>query len=194
MTAINEAKTLRENTANEIKNQKENAAKEINTLKLEIEKLSKEYQELKKKTETEIKEMKEFAELEIEDAKEKNLEELKKLRESTIDELKKFKQRELEDIRIVKNKTITEANHVIHFSRHWNPAKEDQATDRAFRIGQTKTVYVYTLIGKILGITSFDEKLDYLLSAKQNIKGAALFPSAKLDILETELINILNPF
>ena len=90
--------------------------------------------------------------------------------------------------------TITEANHVIHFSRHWNPAKEDQATDRAFRIGQTKTVYVYTLIGKILGITSFDEKLDYLLSAKQNIKGAALFPSAKLDISETELINILNPF
>lgn len=88
--------------------------------------------------------------------------------------------------------TITEANHVIHFSRHWNPAKEDQATDRAFRIGQTKTVYVYTLIGKIPGITSFDEKLDYLLSAKQNIKGAALFPSTKLDILECELINILN--
>ncbi|MBP3929363.1 MAG: restriction endonuclease, partial [Peptostreptococcaceae bacterium] len=39
--------------------------------------------------------------------------------------------------------TITEANHVIHYTRLWNPAKEDQATDRAYRIGQTKDVYVH---------------------------------------------------
>lgn len=38
---------------------------------------------------------------------------------------------------------IQAANHVIHFTRTWNPAKEDQATDRAYRIGQTKDVYVY---------------------------------------------------
>lgn len=38
---------------------------------------------------------------------------------------------------------VTGANHVIHYSRHWNPAKEGQATDRAYRIGQTKDVYVY---------------------------------------------------
>ena len=38
---------------------------------------------------------------------------------------------------------ITEANHVIHYTRHWNPAKEEQATDRAYRIGQTKDVYVH---------------------------------------------------
>ena len=38
---------------------------------------------------------------------------------------------------------VTGANNVIHYSRHWNPAKENQATDRAYRIGQTKTVRVY---------------------------------------------------
>lgn len=38
---------------------------------------------------------------------------------------------------------IVEANHIIHYTRHWNPAKEEQATDRAYRIGQKKDVYVY---------------------------------------------------
>jgi len=38
---------------------------------------------------------------------------------------------------------LTAANHVIHVDRWWNPAIEDQATDRVHRIGQTKTVYVY---------------------------------------------------
>ena len=38
---------------------------------------------------------------------------------------------------------IQAANHVIHYTRHWNPAKEDQATDRAYRIGATKDVHVY---------------------------------------------------
>jgi len=38
---------------------------------------------------------------------------------------------------------ITEANHVIHYTRHWNPAKEEQATDRAYRIGQKRDVFVH---------------------------------------------------
>ena len=38
---------------------------------------------------------------------------------------------------------VQKANHVIHFTRCWNPAKEDQATDRAYRIGQTKDVCLY---------------------------------------------------
>lgn len=42
--------------------------------------------------------------------------------------------------------TITSANHVIHFTRWWNPAVENQATDRAYRIGQTRDVFVYHLI------------------------------------------------
>lgn len=48
---------------------------------------------------------------------------------------------------------IVEANHVIHYTRHWNPAKEEQATDRAYRIGQKKDVYVYyPIIGAIENI------------------------------------------
>ena len=42
--------------------------------------------------------------------------------------------------------TITSANHVLHYTRWWNPAVENQSTDRAYRIGQTKDVYVYQLI------------------------------------------------
>ncbi|MBZ5201573.1 DEAD/DEAH box helicase [Planomicrobium chinense] len=42
--------------------------------------------------------------------------------------------------------TITSANHVVHYTRWWNPAVENQATDRAYRIGQTKDVYVYQFI------------------------------------------------
>jgi SNF2 family DNA or RNA helicase len=42
--------------------------------------------------------------------------------------------------------TLTKANHVFHFDRWWNPAVEDQATDRAFRIGQQKNVFVHKFI------------------------------------------------
>ncbi len=42
--------------------------------------------------------------------------------------------------------TITSANHVVHYTRWWNPAVENQATDRAYRIGQQKDVYVYQII------------------------------------------------
>ena len=41
---------------------------------------------------------------------------------------------------------LTAANHVVHFDRWWNPAVEDQATDRAFRIGQHRDVQVHTLV------------------------------------------------
>ena len=88
--------------------------------------------------------------------------------------------------------TIIEANHVIHFSRHWNPAKEDQATDRVYRIVQNKTVYVYNLIGKIPNMTTFDEKLDNLLNMKQSVKGAALFPSARLEVDSSTLMESIG--
>lgn len=64
---------------------------------------------------------------------------------------------------------IQAANHVVHFTRPWNPAKEDQATDRAYRIGQTKDVYVYcpTLVGN--GFESFEERLAHLLESKREL-------------------------
>lgn len=74
---------------------------------------------------------------------------------------------------------ITSANNVIHLSRCWNPAKEDQATDRVYRIGQTKDVNVYIPIaynnGYDTGI-SFDEKLDQLLDHKRGLSESVLYP------------------
>jgi hypothetical protein len=69
---------------------------------------------------------------------------------------------------------ITAANHVIHLERHWNPAKEDQATDRAFRIGQTKDVHVYLpmLEHPTRDITTFDTGLDRLISQKKRLAGS----------------------
>jgi SNF2 family DNA or RNA helicase len=73
---------------------------------------------------------------------------------------------------------VTGANHVIHFSRHWNPAKEDQATDRAYRIGQNKPVYVYYLIARHPRpeVRSFDDSLARLLIEKRRLRGAVLYP------------------
>lgn len=64
---------------------------------------------------------------------------------------------------------IQAANHVIHYTRHWNPAKEDQATDRAYRIGQTLPVYVYCPIVVAEDFTTFDVKLDLLLRVKREL-------------------------
>jgi superfamily II DNA or RNA helicase len=58
--------------------------------------------------------------------------------------------------------TLTRANHVFHYDRWWNPAVEHQASDRAYRIGQTKNVYVHRLICA----GTFEEKLDAMLDRK----------------------------
>ena len=76
---------------------------------------------------------------------------------------------------------IATANHVIHLSRPWNPAKEDQATDRAYRIGQKKDVDVYipiTYHQEFGELGSFDQKLDLLLDYKRELSEKALFPVA----------------
>jgi hypothetical protein len=64
---------------------------------------------------------------------------------------------------------IQRANHVIHYTRTWNPAKEDQATDRAYRIGQEKSVYVYYPVVHAEDFTTFDVKLDQLLTFKRKL-------------------------
>lgn len=58
---------------------------------------------------------------------------------------------------------LTRANHVFHFDRWWNPAVENQATDRAFRIGQTKNVQVY----KYICAGTFEEQIDGMIKRKQ---------------------------
>ncbi|WP_078543481.1 DEAD/DEAH box helicase [Litchfieldia alkalitelluris] len=58
---------------------------------------------------------------------------------------------------------LTEANHVIHFDRWWNPAVENQATDRAYRIGQKRFVHVH----KLISTGTLEEKIDEMLEKKQ---------------------------
>jgi superfamily II DNA or RNA helicase len=67
---------------------------------------------------------------------------------------------------------IVAANHVIHLERHWNPAKEDQATDRVYRIGQTRPVTVYLPTGNHPEVVSFDLVLHRLLEKKRNLQNA----------------------
>lgn len=91
--------------------------------------------------------------------------------------------------------TIIEANHVIHYGRWWNPAVEAQATDRAYRIGQTKEVSVYLPIlrdpsGKIS--SSFDERLDNLMEGKQRLAEDFLRPLQPEEDLGRELISDLR--
>lgn len=61
--------------------------------------------------------------------------------------------------------TLTKANHVFHFDRWWNPAVEDQATDRAFRIGQTKNVFVH----KMVTLGTLEERIDQMIEDKKQL-------------------------
>jgi superfamily II DNA or RNA helicase len=75
--------------------------------------------------------------------------------------------------------TITAANHVFHYGRWWNPAREDQATDRTHRIGQERDVFVYRLVATDPDHDSkiFDEHLDDLISERRNTAEQFLTPS-----------------
>ena len=81
---------------------------------------------------------------------------------------------------------IQKANHVVHYTRSWNPAKEDQATDRAYRIGQDKEVYVYYPSIAAQDFETFEIKLDKLLSSKRSLADDMLKPNVELT---QELIN-----
>src|SRR5207249_9435718 len=60
---------------------------------------------------------------------------------------------------------LTAANHVFHFDRWWNPAVENQATDRAFRIGQQRNVQVH----KFVCVGTLEEKIDEMIERKQEV-------------------------
>jgi Superfamily II DNA/RNA helicases, SNF2 family len=76
---------------------------------------------------------------------------------------------------------LTAASHVIHFDRWWNPAVENQATDRAFRIGQTKNVLVHKFICR----GTVEDKIDNMIELKQQLAGD--FLSGGTDMLLTEM-------
>lgn len=86
---------------------------------------------------------------------------------------------------------VTAANHVIHYSRHWNPAKESQATDRAYRIGQAKDVFVYYPMAVSVGMKTFDQTLDDLLSRKTELATSTIFPTERVEVKQEELFKSL---
>lgn len=86
---------------------------------------------------------------------------------------------------------LTAANHVIHFDRWWNPAVENQATDRAFRIGQKKNVIVYKFITQ----GTIEEKIDRMIEEKQELAGSLVASSGEkwiTDLSDQELISLLH--
>lgn len=85
---------------------------------------------------------------------------------------------------------LTAASHVIHFDRWWNPAVEDQATDRAFRIGQTKNVLVHKLICS----GTLEEKIDMLIDEKRALADSIITSEsdAITELSDDALIGLLT--
>lgn len=86
---------------------------------------------------------------------------------------------------------LTNANHVIHFDRWWNPSVENQATDRAFRIGQQKNVMVHKFVCR----GSVEEKIDALIASKRELAENVIGSGGERWITELsneELLSVLR--
>lgn len=85
---------------------------------------------------------------------------------------------------------LTAASHVVHFDRWWNPAVENQATDRAFRIGQSRNVLVHKFVCR----GTVEDKIDQLIESKQSLSQDVLEGGAELQLTELgdrELLNLV---
>ncbi len=85
---------------------------------------------------------------------------------------------------------LTRANHVIHFDRWWNPAVENQATDRVFRIGQKKNVMVHKFLTK----GTIEEKIDAMLMEKSALLDKVVSATGEAWITEMDNDALLNLF
>ena len=85
---------------------------------------------------------------------------------------------------------LTAANHVVHFDRWWNPAVENQATDRAFRIGQTRNVMVHKFVSK----GTIEEKIDAMIAEKQKLAGDILSSTGEQWITEYDNEQLMKLF
>jgi non-specific serine/threonine protein kinase len=83
---------------------------------------------------------------------------------------------------------LTAASHVIHFDRWWNPAVENQATDRAFRIGQKKNVLVH----KFICLGTIEEKIDTLLDLKKDLSHELMGQDNEVKLTELSDVDLLN--
>ena len=89
---------------------------------------------------------------------------------------------------------ITEANHVIHYSRWWNPAKEDQASDRVHRIGQERPVHIYIPMATHPEFKTFDVILHELLERKRQLSQNTLFPTERAEVKPADILSALQQF
>ena len=77
---------------------------------------------------------------------------------------------------------LTAASHVVHFDRWWNPAVEDQATDRAFRIGQRRNVFVHALTCR----GTVEERVDAMIAGKRKLAGELLGGGGEIPLTELD--------
>ena len=75
---------------------------------------------------------------------------------------------------------LTQASHVVHFDRWWNPAVEDQATDRAFRIGQRRNVLVHKFVCR----GTIEEKIDEMIQSKKSISTSLFEEDEQVNLTE----------
>ena len=85
---------------------------------------------------------------------------------------------------------LTSATNVIHYDLWWNPAVEDQATDRTYRIGQDKNLMVHRMI--TLG--TFEEKIDEMLKSKKELADIAVYEGEKIitELSDQEIYDIFS--
>ncbi|MGB9118431.1 DEAD/DEAH box helicase [Bradyrhizobium sp.] len=83
---------------------------------------------------------------------------------------------------------LTAASHVVHFDRWWNPAVENQATDRAFRIGQTKNVLVHKFVCR----GTVEDKIDQMIESKKQLAGDLLGGGSDVALTEMKDEELLN--
>jgi SNF2 family DNA or RNA helicase len=85
---------------------------------------------------------------------------------------------------------LTRADHVVHYDRWWNPAVEDQATDRAYRIGQTRPVQVHRLISE----GTVEDRIAGLLASKRALADSVLAggEAALTELTDAELADLVE--
>ncbi len=85
---------------------------------------------------------------------------------------------------------LTSASNVIHYDLWWNPAVEDQATDRTYRIGQDKNVMVH----RFITLSTFEEKIDKIIKDKRELADAAVFTGEKIitELSDDEIYEIFS--
>lgn len=87
--------------------------------------------------------------------------------------------------------TLTAASHVVHFDRWWNPAVENQATDRAYRIGQHRNVLVHKFVCR----GTIEERIDEMICAKQRLVADVIEGSGEINLTElgdAELLDLVK--